>query len=699
MACAAVFGQQHYKLNLLRPGNQPPCFGLDMGVLTVTQTAQDLIFRIGIYNTTDEDIQHSRPLTTDEIALTIFTHGRKLEAHPTTSTLTDLFPNGPLRARTAHTGLLTFSWGADEMDAAALGMMELRLPGFETSYVRLDAERRFTPVQWSQVSRRSPLNIEVLPQSESIAILPMRLHSLLIRDDALEFAVSFRNASRFPVTWNGKLGGQSAILVTEHGERLQPVAVSESLGHRLAPQGKVWSPGEDNVGWIRFPLPNPLAADRLGFLIPGYGVTFLKYDPESQGWLPAQRAKAAAVSSTRVEALLEEERTFDQLKRFWDSASQSLDQRDWPQYFKHFRGDAYHQQQISIEQWRRAPIASAEFKLSEFQRVKPDASGRLSNVRVDLRYTLASLPSTNEFMTQMECDLQRDEDGIWHVTAVRYPELQPFWLLGYTEVLNSERFLVFYRQGEGSEKQAELAIRQLEKGYAALLRTGLGLKSRFAAFSVSQKDDFQKLTGRDPLSFAGAASAGYVMRDGKIQVINEALYLNDFRFFTLQRAWGRQDRQVTILHELVHLALADATRPWTPAWLTEGAAMYFAGQCDGASRAALQKRLTPDKTLALLSRIPHLGANTGDAEEILAQYQLSGEAASWIVRKYGEPALVAFYTAFAQQIPEVWVKAQAGGDAAQAGARLLIARRTLAKVFPDLSLEALDALVRQSLTN
>ena len=688
--------QQHYKLNVLRPGNQPPCFGLDLSVLTVTQTRQDLIFRIGIFNTTEQDIQHSRPLATNEVSLKVFSGGRKLEAHPTTTTLTDLFPSGPLRARSAHTGVMTFSWGSDELDAAALGMMELRVPGFDTVYVRLDPERRFKPVVWTEAARRSPLNIEVVPESEAIAIFPMRLHSLLIKEDALEVALSFRNGSRFPVTWNGKLGGQNALLVTEHGERLAPLAVSDSLGHRLAPQGKAWNAGEDNVGWIRFPLPNPLAADRLGFLMPGYGVTFLKYDPESREWMAALRAKDSTTGPTKVEVMLDEERTFDLVKRFWESASQSLGQRDWPKFFTHFQGDALHQQQISIDQWRRAPIATAEYKLSEFQRVKPDASGRLMKVRVDLRYTLASLPAANEFMTQTECDMQRGENGRWYVKAIRYPELQPFWQLGYTEALNSERFLVFYRAGEGSERQAELAIKQLEKGYARLVRTGLPLKARYAAFSIGVKDDFARLTGRDPLTFTGAASSGYLMRDGQLQVVNEALYLNDFRFFTMQRAWGRQDRQSTIQHELVHLALADLTRPWTPAWLTEGAAMYYAEQCDSASRAALKQSMTPEMSLVALSRLSHLGANTGDTREVLTQYQYSGEAVSLVVRQRGEAGLLALYSAYAASIPEIWVKTQSQGGSAQASARLLVARRTLAKVFPDLTLEGLDAAVRQA---
>lgn len=692
-----VCSQEYYRIDQRQPGNQPPCFGLDLQVLTVSHTAKDLIFRVGVFNTTEQPVKHSRPLTTDEVSLTIFSKGQKKVAHPTTSTLTDLFPDGPLRARTAHTGLMTFPWGSDELDADALGAMELRVPGFDTTYVRLESSKLFVPVDWSRVSKRSPLNLEVAAQAEMLAIIPMRLHSLLVKDDGLEMAVSFKNMGRFAVTMNGTLGGQGAVLVTEHGEQLAPVVVSDSLSHRIAPSGRQWAPGEDNVGWIRFPLPHALAAGRLGFFMPGYGTTFLNFDPDLQTWVPALRAKDSTSQPGRVEVVLEEERTFEQLKRFWESASSHLDGQQWKSYFKLFRGDALHLQQIGIESWRRIPITKAEFKLSEYQRVKPDASGRLRGIRVDLRYSIASLPPENEFMTQMECDLQRNEGGLWQVTSIRYPELQPFWMLGYTEVLNSERFAVFFRPGEGNGEQAELAIRQLEKGYSKLLRTGLGLKPRYAAFSVTNKEDFRKMTGRDPSSFAGAASAGYVMRDNRLQVINEALYLNDYRFTTMQRAWGRHDREITVLHELVHLALADVTRPWTPAWLTEGSAMYFAGQCDSAARAALRQRLTPATTLVNLSRIAYLGAGSNDPQDIMTQYQFSGEAARWIVQKRGEAGLIALCSAFAEHIPDIWLKSQSRGANSQASARLLIARRTLVKIFPDLSIEGMDALVRQNI--
>jgi hypothetical protein len=316
-------------------------------------------------------------------------------------------------------------------------------------------------------------------------------------------------------------------------------------------------------------------------------------------------------------------------------------------------------------------------------------------VRVELRYNIASLPAENMFLTSSECDMQRDADGNWRVDFIGYNELQPFWLLGYTETLNSEHFLIFHRPDEANAKQAESAMRQLEKGYSFLLRTGLTLKPRYAAFSIAQKNDFEKLTGRDPMTYSGGASSGYIYHKAGVNVINQALYLNDFRFFTLQRAWGKQDRQITIQHELVHLALADYTRPWTPTWLTEGTAMYFANQVDSGTRSYLRENLLPITTLPELSKLSHLGAASVEPHEVHVQYQFSGQTAAWVAKHYGENGLLNLYTAFATNIPEEWrTYSGDGNNSLIAASRLRIARRILGKVIPGLSLEALDAEVR-----
>jgi hypothetical protein len=685
-----------YQVEARAVGVAPPCFGMELVVLSATQTKQDLWFRVGVRNLTTDTYRATKVLACEDISLTAYVQGKRLTVEPTTITLSQMFPSAGLKPGAMHAGVFTFPWGEREAPLERLGSMELRVAGFATVDLRLDAGRRFDPVDWKQVERRSVLNVEVIPKVEQLAIFPMRIHSMIVRDEELEFAVSFRNAHRLPVKWTGKLGGRMAVLITAHHETLMPSAVSDSLAGTIAPPSSEWAAGEDHVGWIRFPLPHSHASERLSFALPGYGVTELIYDREGRMWRPAV-AEPSDGSPALVVAMLDEERTFGQLRSFWEEKTRALRQREWSVFLKRFRGAALEDQRAFVPLWERAPITAVEYRLSEFQAVKPDEEGRLRNVKVELCYMIDTLPTENLFVTHAVCDMQRDEKGEWHVDFIRYTELQPFWMLGYTETLSSEHFLIFHRPDEENAKQADLAVKQLEKGYVRLLRTGLKLKSRYAAFSIAQKNDFEKLTGRDPMTYSGGASSAYIYQKAGVSVINQALYLNDFRFFTLQRAWGKQDRQVTILHELVHLALADYTRPWTPSWLTEGTAMYFADQVDSGTRSFLREHLLPITTIRELSKLSYLGAGVENPHEVNVQYQFSGQTAAWLAKHYGESGLLNLYTGYATNVPEEWRAYRGdGGNTLIAASRLRIATRILDQTIPGLTLDTLDAEVRAS---
>ena len=392
--------------------------------------------------------------------------------------------------------------------------------------------------------------------------------------------------------------------------------------------------------------------------------------------------------------MLAEERAFNDLKAFWQQLARDLMQRREQASLQAFRGEALKDQQLVWPHWLKAPVSTLEFRLSESLRVKPDSRGRLQDVAVEMNYRLATLPEENTFLTTMECDLRRDDTGRWQIEFIDFPHGVPFWFLGYTEVQDSEHFRVLHRASDSEFNQAKLALKQLEKAYGRLQRMKLSLKPRYAAFAVSQKEDFQKLTDRDADTYAGAASSGYSRQGNRIRVINQALYLNDYRFFNLQRAWGKQDRQVTIQHELTHLALADITRPWTPTWLVEGAAMHYAEQCDSFTRDVLRQTLTPDTTLISLSRLPYFGVDTKDATRIMVQYQLSGETVKWLVKQHGAETLLRLYAAYAQFIPNDWDAAKDGSSKRMTALRQHVANEVLARQLGGLTLEQLDAQVR-----
>ena len=391
---------------------------------------------------------------------------------------------------------------------------------------------------------------------------------------------------------------------------------------------------------------------------------------------------------------MEEEKNYSSVKSFWADATSELARARFTAFLSRFTGEARRDQRVSIASWSKLPVTSVEMSVPEIQRVQPDAKGLVKGVRVQLKYTLASLPRENIFVSNMECDMRRDAEGVWTVEDVRYPTIQPFWLLGYTGVSQSAHFTVFHRDQPEVKKEVEAAIQQLEKSHARLTKAGLPVSPHSAAFLVATKPDFQKLTDRSPDNYSGVASSAYQYRDGQVSVINKAMYINDYRFFTLQRAWGKQDRQVVIQHEMVHLALAELTRPWSPPWLVEGVAMHFANQCDSFSRSALRRALAPNVTIPGLSRLQRLGGDTEDAVKLMTEYQLAGETVLWLIKKQGIANVMKFYAAFAAEIPEDFAIMQGKGVEAKE-ARLRLARRVFARHFGNLSLEQLDELVRK----
>ena len=695
--CAAQTPAKVWRLDRAAPAVNPSLRGLQFAVLTATQTRQDLILRVGIFNGNAESASGSAALCSEDVSLSAMTEGRVIKSQPTTITLTDLFGSGTLRSHTLHTSVMTFAWGQREARLEKVGSLILSVRGFSPLVLMFEDAKLITPMDWASVQRRSPLNLEVKPKAEGVAIFPMKLHALTVQDESLELTLSFRNAARFPVTWKGSLNGSMSLLFTPSGERLAPINVSTTLRDRIAPEGRVWSAGEDNLGSVRFPLPHAHEGHQLTFVMPGYELVRLVYDAEQRLWLPGLRAQSVDAEPSKADAVLAEERAFSDLKTFWQQMAHDMMQRREKTFLSRFRGEALAGQQLVWPSWLRAPVSSLEFRLSEAQRVKPDAKGRLSNVMVEMSYTLASLPQENVFIASLECALRRDDSGQWQVEFIDYQHGLPFWLLGFTQVQNSEHFMVLHRAQEDDVKQAKLALKQLEKAYGRLAKLNLPLKARYAAFAISRKEDFQKLTDRDADTYAGAASSAYSRLGHRIRVINQALYLNDYRFFTLQRAWVKQDRQITIQHELGHLALAELTRPWTPTWLVEGAAMHYAEQCDSFTRNVLRQSLTPDTTLMSLSRLPYLGIDTKDATQIMVQYQLSGETVKWIVKRYGTAAMLKLYAAYANTIPEEWNSAREDSSTRMATARQRVASRLRAEQLGGLTLEQLDAQMRLGL--
>jgi hypothetical protein len=96
-----------------------------------------------------------------------------------------------------------------------------------------------------------------------------------------------------------------------------------------------------------------------------------------------------------------------------------------------------------------------------------------------------------------------------------------------------------------------------------------------------------------------------------------------------------EGRRRVVTHELTHAALTGSTSGRTPAWLSEGVALYVSGD---------RRSAPPRADLAALSRPEAIARLTGEAQS--AAYSASSAAAFAIAERFGTDRLLELYDAF-----------------------------------------------------
>lgn len=621
-------------------------------VFSLTQEAGEVRLRVGLVNEAEEERRVSLGMVQEGVRLSSLSGSVdvKLEWRRVPANGGEMLTKGEVVVSE-----LRGSW---KSQSSVTSMpLTLRCPPFESVTFTPREDMILSPVRLDDSGEPWSLDFEAGGEVEAMANIAMVLRAARVRDGKLELGVAYRNESRFTLNWRANVTGRDARLVSWEGEALEPVDVSGGLRDGISPKGGLWRSGEEVEGTIRFPLPDPLAGQEVRFSFPGYAPVNLLFDPEARQWIAAPRAKSVSSVAGEAASVRAEETLFRELEAFWSDMSGHLVRRDYEAYQGSFapEGGLRAEQMRFLAGLGSLPVTSLEFHLPARQRLNAPG-GQVRGLKVELRYQLAGIPRSNEFVTLIQCDMERriGERRGWGVTAMKHLMRPPFWTLGFTEVESSEHFLVFHKENVNDQEKARLAVRQMERAYDHLGDEGIPLGPRYAGFVIPDGGDFAALTGRDPVLFSGASSATYVERDGELRVINQALFINDFRFFSLRRLWGQQDRQVTIQHELFHLAMADQTRPWTPAWLVEGAAVVFGGQMKDISSRAPKVPNPEDADLAALSQLPTLGVGALDGDRVLSQYLHSAHAVEWILKNQGKEDLLAFYRSFAALAPAEW---------------------------------------------
>ncbi len=134
-----------------------------------------------------------------------------------------------------------------------------------------------------------------------------------------------------------------------------------------------------------------------------------------------------------------------------------------------------------------------------------------------------------------------------------------------------------------------------------------------------------------------------------IHTNSRAFYINGQAFTRYAKDLSPEARPATILHELVHLALSKETMPFTPPWVSEGAAVYYAGQASPAKlRRLVDKGRLNEVFLADLTGARSLGEHDFWGKRVGFEYLYSGAVTSYLIETYGEETFLKFYRACAK---------------------------------------------------
>jgi len=538
--------------------------------------------------------------------------------------------------------------------------------------------------------------------------VPLDIEVIAVDGHLVTIELGFTNRSPNDLRLNeGGPNGSHLRLVTAEGEVLEPVDVDESLRQGIGPLGEPWRAWETHRGAVRFELSDPAVLGRGALVFPGYPVTRWRREDSGRGfvWLDVGGQDIVLTETPPGEG---GDLLFNEIRQFVEAMSRELNEGQGEALGRRVeRGsEAEIDMAVFLRGLQQVPATGPRWVLPSRQELAVDGDGVLRGVALRFEHGLSTIDGAHAFVTDWRCDLapvSDEEGGGWRLREIRYEGPPPFWVLGYTGFAQTDHFLLIYRPDTESADKIQASAVQVERAYQSLKQKQLDLAERYVAFFVPFREDFQSLTGREAGHYSGAASAMRILdRDG-LREVNRAMYINDHRYLVLQRALNLGDRQSTVTHELVHLALADWTRAQTPPWLVEGVAVVYADQLTPGAVGAL-KQSGALRVISLVS-LMELGAvgGAGDPRMISAQYVFSGLAVEVLMRRFGANRVLGFYRAFGE-IPQEDLVAgleQVRRDHPDADERELLRRLRLRltvdlmpRHFDGLTLTQLDQLTR-----
>ncbi len=273
-----------------------------------------------------------------------------------------------------------------------------------------------------------------------------------------------------------------------------------------------------------------------------------------------------------------------------------------------------------------------------------DAGELLEGVRVDLIYRYDGLPEDNSFRVGLTYDFSETE-GVWGIrnAGLKPGSALPVWASGPIQSMQTEHFLGLYRP---ELNDPDRILREAEQARAQLDgKITFPLEDRYLILVARDDDEYQAMSSAmlGPVSAIAQVETSYEVTPDTIRVLSRQMVINSRKL--------HQDGTAleTLRHELGHLAVAQYTRPFTPAWVSESAAMYLAGSRPVAIwRNGLSRNRFDDITIERLTRASNLGEHDSSREGASLEYAYSAAAAWYLVETFGAEKYWEFYRSYSE---------------------------------------------------
>ena len=605
-------------------------------------TEDELILQVALVNKTDQQFAIAGEFD-ERHAWLIDRDGNRYELLGASDNLKSVSPPGGFAPGAANVGELVF---ARPTGAAPYVLQFLT---YEPIQFELD-----TPIAGEAAvavaDQAYPLGVSLRTNQEALAPIVLQVQSLRLDKDRAIFEIGFSNTSRQVYQLLVSPTGWDAWLLDAAGRQYAPQEVSPSLADSIDPDGG-WQPGQVYTGTITFPRPQ--AVDELRFIFPQYSALTISFTGNGQPVSHITSITGGPPLPTPT--LTSQEQVFQTLDSLLADQGEALLAGNKEAYLATFAPDLRPEQEVIFERVASLPLASYQMKVAPGAVLSNDSPEKLENIEVQIRYTLSGLPESNIFLHIARYHFSR-ADHSWQVTGVETDGNPPFWWAADLVFDQTDHFLIFARPESAGELAALAA--ETESAYETLIAKGLPLQPRYAVYLSASRADFQGLTGQNE-QVGGAAAWRYHITGDQITISSRAFYLNGEAFINGQGETNAAERQQTIRHELVHLALADDTRPFTPSWLTEGVAVYFSSDQNNPEARAYLIESGQLETIGLDRSARDSSPETQDLStpETEYEYIFYGEVINYLVRHFSEAQVLAFYRSYTR-LPAAVVQAE-----------------------------------------